>query len=86
MPIVRVLTSSGEVPHNLLDGQVNQDTLAGSVVRGDLIVGNSTPKWARLGIGAGGTVLTSDGTDASWVAPSGATPATVKVFNLKAFW
>lgn len=42
--------SSGIVgaPHNLLDGAQDQDTLAGNVVLGDMIHGNSTPKWARL--------------------------------------
>lgn len=34
--------------HDLLDGSQNQDTLAGSVVDGDIIIGNGTPKWSRL--------------------------------------
>lgn len=36
--------------HNLLDGSVHPDTLAGSVLDGDIIIGNVTPKWSRLGI------------------------------------
>lgn len=57
----------------LLDGSAHTDTLAGTVVRGDVIVGNSTPKWSRLGIGAARTYLKSDGTDASWVDGPAAT-------------
>jgi hypothetical protein len=52
--------------HDLLDGAINQDTLAAAVVRGDLIVGNSTPKWARLPRGTNGQVLGTDGTDVFW--------------------
>lgn len=52
----------------LLDGANHTDTLAGAVARGDLIVGNSTPRWARLALGASGTVLASNGTDAAWTA------------------
>jgi len=50
----------------LLDGVNHTDTLIGTVLRGDLIVGNSTPKWARLALGTSGQVLTSNGTDAAW--------------------
>lgn len=42
------------------------DTLAGSVTRGDLIVGNSTPKWARFAVGGTNTLITSNGTDPAW--------------------
>jgi len=52
--------------HEALDGLEHADTLAGTVVRGDIPVGNATPKWARLPIGAAGTVLRSDGTDPAW--------------------
>lgn len=51
------------------------DTLAASVVRGDIIIGNATPKWSRLAAGASGRVLTSDGTDVSWQPASGGTNA-----------
>lgn len=50
----------------LLDGTVHTDTLAGTVARGDLIVGNSTPKWSRLPISTAGKVLATDGIDAFW--------------------
>lgn len=39
---------------------------------GDIIVGGASGTPARLGIGANGTVLTSNGTAASWQTPSGA--------------
>ncbi len=38
---------------------------------GDIVLGDGSGDAARLGIGASGFVLTSDGTTASWVAPSG---------------
>jgi hypothetical protein len=41
-------TISGGGANALLDGSSHTDTLAGTVVRGDIIVGNSTPKWARF--------------------------------------
>lgn len=50
----------------LLDGSVHSDTLAGTVVRGDIIIGNSTPKWARLAKPASAGVLQHDATDVSW--------------------
>lgn len=36
--------------NTLLDGANHTDTLAGSVADGDIIIGNVTPKWSRLGI------------------------------------
>ena len=73
---------SSTVTHALLDGSVTSDSLAGTVVRGDTIVGNSTPKWGRIAIGSAGKTWRSDGTDPSWQYPSlevalsdGATPA-----------
>lgn len=54
--------------HNLLSS-THADALTGSVVRGDLIVGNTTPKWARLALGASGKILKSDGNDAYWGDP-----------------
>jgi transcription elongation GreA/GreB family factor len=61
------VTISGTAPsaHALLSAS-HSDTLAGTVVRGDIIVGNSTPAWARLAKGATNTFLVSDGTDPSW--------------------
>jgi len=52
--------------HNLLDGVVHPDTSATTVVRGMVVVGNATPKWAGLTLGAINKSLTSDGTDAVW--------------------
>lgn len=51
--------------HALLSA-THTDTLPGSVTRGDVIVGNSTPVWARVPRGTAGQVLRSDGTDVSW--------------------
>jgi len=51
--------------HNLLSA-THLDALAAAVVRGDLIVGNSTPRWSRLPIGFAKRVLRSDGVDPSW--------------------
>lgn len=62
------------ITHNLLSA-THPDTLAASVVRGDIIVGNATPKWSRLPIGANGTVLASDGTDATWQVSALVVPA-----------
>lgn len=43
--------------------------------RGDIMVRNASNVTARLGIGASGKVLTSDGTDVSWQTPSGTASA-----------
>ena len=51
--------------HNILSA-THSDSLTGTVVRGDIIVGNSTPKWGRLAKGAAGSVLFGDGTDSAW--------------------
>jgi len=55
--------------HDLLSA-THGDTLADTVVRGDLMIGNSTPKWARLAKGAAGTVLTMGASDPAWTAIS----------------
>lgn len=62
-----LIAGSGGVtnPHNLLS-TTHPDTLAASVVRGDVIIGNSTPAWSRLAIGSNGAFLSSNGTDVSW--------------------
>lgn len=52
----------------LLDGAIHSDTVAQTVTRGSLIVGNATPKWDELVLGANGTFLRSNGTDAVWAA------------------
>jgi hypothetical protein len=61
---------------NLLDSASIGDTLTGTVVRGDIIIGNSTPKWARLARGSSGAFLRNDGSDVQWstlILPNSAT-------------
>jgi len=64
--------ASGPSSHDLLSS-VHPDTLPATVVRGDLITGNATPKWARLPMGVAGRVLRAVATepdgpiDAAWV-------------------
>jgi hypothetical protein len=53
--------------HNLLSA-THSDTLADSVVRGDIMVGNSTPKWSRLAKGAAGYALIMGASDPAWAA------------------
>ncbi|KKN84452.1 hypothetical protein LCGC14_0289140 [marine sediment metagenome] len=53
--------------HDILSTD-HPDTLAASVVRGDLLLTNATPVLARLPIGAASTYLKSDATDAAWAA------------------
>lgn len=57
--------ASGAFAHALLSGG-HSDALAGTVTRGDIIVGNTTPAWAELATGAAGSVFRSDGTDPAW--------------------
>lgn len=56
---------SAPTAHAILSAS-HADTLAAGVVRGDMPVGNATPKWARVAIGAANKVWHSDGTDPSW--------------------
>src|SRR5436190_15059667 len=49
-------TLTSVTAHNILS-TTHGDTLAASVVRGDLIIGNSTPQWARLAVGAANSGL-----------------------------
>ena len=61
--------TTGTGSHSILDGSVHSDSLAGTVLRGSLIVGNSTPKWALLAFqasGATGYVLATDLSDSKW--------------------
>lgn len=55
--------------HNLLSS-THSDTAAASPVRGDLIVANAGPTWARVPVGAVGTYWRSDGTDPGYAALS----------------
>jgi hypothetical protein len=47
--------------HNLLSA-THGDTLTDTVVAGDIMIGNATPKWSRLAKGTDGYVLTIDST------------------------
>jgi hypothetical protein len=61
---------------NILDSDSHGDTLTGTVVRGDLIIGNSTPKWSRLARGTSGAFIRNDGSDVQWstlILPNAAT-------------
>lgn len=53
-------------PHTILS-TTHTDTLADSVLAGDILYGNSTPKWARLPKGVDGKVLTLSGGLPAWV-------------------
>lgn len=61
------LSTGGGTSHAVLSS-THSDTLAGTVIRGDVLYGNSTPKWARLAVGTTGQVLQTNGTDVSWGA------------------
>ncbi len=62
--------------HNLLS-TTHGDTAADTVVRGDVMVGNATPKWSRLAFPASptGKVLQATATDVAWSASALGTAA-----------
>ena len=63
--------TAGVSTHALLQSNVHTDTSNGTVARGDVITGQgASPTWTRLAIGANTYVLTSNGTEAVWAAPS----------------
>jgi len=64
------LRQAGTSTHKILSTTHN-DSVAGNVVRGDVIIGNSTPRWTRLAIGNNNDVLTVVGSDVSWQPPTG---------------
>ena len=64
-------TPSFSAAHNILSA--THDATTNAVTRGSIIYGNSTPKWDELVIGASGTILRSDGTDAAWSATTNIT-------------
>jgi hypothetical protein len=55
---------------NIEAGLISGVAAVPSLVRGDLIIGSGTGSVSRLGIGANGTVLTSNGTTATWGVPA----------------
>lgn len=68
---ISVVSSTPTTSHNFLS-TTHLDTTAGTVVRGDVIVGQGSPAtWTRLGIGANNTFLGSNGTDATWTLLTG---------------
>ncbi|NTW90070.1 MAG: hypothetical protein HGB37_04160, partial [Candidatus Moranbacteria bacterium] len=70
MPVWGACSGLGGSSHGLLSA-THTDTVTGTVLRGDLITGQgTTAKWTRLAIGAIGSILRSDGTDAAWATLS----------------
>ncbi len=59
--------SSSAAMHSILSVQ-HSDTAPATIQRGDLLVVDSTTRWSRLALGASGSFITSNGTDASWSA------------------
>lgn len=59
------LAGAAPATHALLSAS-HSDTVAATVVRGDLVVGNATPAWARFALGATDKYLRSNGTDPAW--------------------
>lgn len=53
--------------HNILS-DIHFDSAVSAAGRGSLLVRDSSSKWARLSLGASGTILRSNGTDAAWLA------------------
>jgi len=73
---------AGGTNHNLLSA-THTDTVSGTVLRGDLVVGQTaTPTWQRLALGASATFLRSNATDALWAAIADAdVPDTITASN-----
>lgn len=59
-------TAAGIVATHMLLSDTHNDTAEASVSQGSLIVGNATPAWSELTIGASQSFLMSDGTTAFW--------------------
>ena len=62
--------------HEMLSA-THTDALAATVVRGDVIVANVTPAWARLALGGSGRILRSDGSDLGYTTAT--YPATTTI-------
>ncbi|KKL91003.1 hypothetical protein LCGC14_1899040, partial [marine sediment metagenome] len=60
------LIPGGSAAGHALLSATHTDTSADAVTRGSIIIGNSTPAWDELGIGAANSALGSDGTDITW--------------------
>jgi hypothetical protein len=83
--LVWVNPPTGATAHNLLS-VTHGDTVASAVSRGSIIIGNATPAWEELTIGAADTFLKSDGTDAAWASVDfddlGTTPTTLAGYGI----
>lgn len=77
-------TPTTAAAHSILGG-THDDAATDAVTRGSIIIGNATPEWDELVIGANQTVFVSDGTDPSWgtVDISGGTNLAVNTDHLK---
>jgi len=62
--------AAGGANHNLLS-ITHPDTLPANVVAGDVVIGNNTPDWSRLGIGNNADVLTLAAGLPTWQPPAG---------------
>lgn len=82
---VTIATTAGAFKNKLLDGSNHTDTIVQTASRGSIIVATDPgggALWNELVIGASGTYLKSDGTDASWqtvTASGGATSLAANV-------
>lgn len=54
-----------DLAHNILS-PTHTDSLTGTVIRGDVLVGNIASLWSRLAKGAANTVLRADASDVVW--------------------
>ena len=61
------VTGAAPISHNVLDSTYHGDVLTGAIARGELLVGNATPKIDRLAKGAQYTVLSMGADDPAWV-------------------
>lgn len=64
--VIDTISGGGGGGAHALLSATHTDVVASAPVRGSLIVGNATPAWARLALGASGRFLRSNGTDAIW--------------------
>ena len=62
---ITAIASAAAGTHAILSA-THSDSLANAVSRASVIVGNSTPAWARVTPSAAGQVLRYDGLDSSW--------------------
>lgn len=69
--VMGIRKTGGGANHNLLSS-THLDALAANVSSGDIIIGNNTPKWARLGKDSDGKILTLASGLPSWADPAAA--------------